>query len=319
MRTYSQGQTFSEQLAKPARIMVATDLKDSERLLPYAIAQAKTCGAHLILAHSAISAGVTAFDSAGIVMSNEELQSERRAETAVEALVVRIKAQGISCESIVTHISFPQDVLPQEARRAGAQRLIMATHGRGRMGQIALGSVAHELLSTLDIPIFVVGPYAGPGDKHATPKTILHPVSFSEGYQEGVELARNIAELYGAELILMHVLDPDLADSTNPPQSIQWAKQALDDAIRDRVTLTVPLLTHVACGSVVDEIVNTAKVRRADWIILGTKHLAKAPLLFNSIAYKVLARAEAPVLALPNKLQVNNEVAVQDEMPVAVL
>jgi len=318
MRTYSQGQTLSEQLAKPARIVVATDLKDTDLLLPYAITQAKTCGAHLTLVHAAITAGVDAFDAGGVVMTPEELRSELKAETTMADLVARIKAQGINCDSVVTHISYPEDVLPREVWRAGAQRLIMATHGRGRMGQITLGSVARELLSTLDIPIFVVGPNAGSGPRHCSPKTILHPVSFSEGYEEGVELARNIAELYGAELILMHVLDPDLGDETNPRQTVQWAKQALDDAIEDRTTLMVPLLTHVACGNVVEEILNTAAMRRADWIILGTKHLPKVPLLFNSIAYKVLAKAEAPVLALPYKVRRHKENLALEELPVAI-
>lgn len=318
MRTYSQGQTPNEQLAKPARIVVATDLKDTDLLLPHAIAQAKTCGAHLTLVHAAMTAGVDAFDAGGVVMTPEELRSELKAETAMEDLVARVKAQGISCDSVVTHISYPEDVLPREVRRAGAQRLIMATHGRGKVGQITLGSIAHELLSVLDIPIFAVGPNAGCGPRHCSPKTILHPVSFSEGYQESAEIARNIAELYGAELILMHVLDPDLGDETNPRQTVQWAKQALDDAIPDKTTLMVPLLTHVACGNVVEEILNTAAVRRADWIILGTRHLPKAPLLFNSIAYKVLARANAPVLALPNTVRQHKENFAQEEMPVAI-
>lgn len=318
MRLYSEGQTPSEQLAKPARIVVATDLKDCDLLLPHAIAQAKTCGAHLTLVHASITAGMTAFDSEGIVMSPEELKWELQAETTMENLVSEVRAQGISCDSVVTHISFPQDVLPREVRRDGAQRLIMATHGRGKMGQITLGSVAHELLSTLDIPIFAVGPYAGSGPRHCSPKTILHPISFSEGYEQGIAFARNIAELYGAELILMHVLDPDLRDSTNPKQTVQWAKKALDDAIRDRTTLMVPLLTHVACGNVVEEILNTAATHRADWIVLGTKHLPKAPLLFNSIAYKVLARAGAPVLALPHKVREHKESFAREELPVGI-
>lgn len=318
MRLYSRDQTSSEQLAKPERIMVATDLNDTDLLLPFAIAQAKTCGAHLTLIHAAPNVGVAAFAAEGIVMSPRDLESELRAEKTMERLVAQVRAQGVSCDSVLTHIAYPEEVLPREVRRTGAKRLIMATHGRGKLGQIALGSVARNLLSTLDIPIFAVGPHARSGTEPKTPRRILHPVSFSEGYEEILEFAKNIAELYEAELILVHVLDPDLENVADPRRTVRWAKQVLDDAIPDRTTHSVPLLTRVAYGNVVDEMLRAAATYRAEWIVLGTRHLGKAPLLFNSTTYKVLAKAEMPVLALPHTVHPCTEEVAQQEIPVAI-
>lgn len=317
MRTYNQVQTPSEQLAKPDQIIVATDLNDCDFLLPHAIAQAKTCGAELMLVHALLIARVPALDVYGFA------QLEDRAEEKMKELEDRVKAQGIGCSSLITHAFFPEDTVPEVALQIGAKRLIMATHGRGKMGQIALGSVAHELLSILDIPIFAVGPNAANHAEHCRPAKILHPVSFSRGYQESVEFARNIAELYGAELMLMHVLDPDLGDQIDPKRTVQWAKNALDDAIPDRTPLTVPLLTHVACGNVVDEILNTASVFQADWIVLGTKPISTkpvsyAPLFANSRAYKLMAAADIPVLTLPHRVRKEAEEFDKQEIPVAV-
>lgn len=317
MRTYNQGQTPSEQLAKPHQIIVATDLSDCDFLLPHAIAQAKTCGAQLTFVHALLMAGVPALDVYGFA------QLEDRAEEKMKELEDRVKAQGIGCSSLITHTFSPEDTLPEVALQIGAKRLIMATHGRGKMGQIVLGSVAHELLSILDIPIFAVGPNAANHTEHCRPTKILHPVSFSRGYQERVEFARNIAELYDAELMLMHVLDPDTGDQIYPKRTVQWAKDALDNAISDRTTLTVPLLTHVACGNVVDEILNTASVFRADWIVLGTKPIGTmpisyAPLFADTRAYKLMATANIPVLTLPHRVRQDVKELDKQELPVAV-
>ena len=313
MKPYNQARTGIEELAKPDQILVATDLEDCEFLLPYAVEQAKTCGAPLTLLHSLMNAGIPEFDTAGFA------EVERRAEEKMNKAVEKVRAEGVSCNSEISHTFFPEDTVPGAVRRIGAKRLIMATRGRGRIGQIMLGSVAQRLLSVLDIPIFVVGPHvdAAPEHGHFSPKRILHPVSFAQGYHESVEFARDVAELYGAQLILSHVLDPDLADKVNPRKTEQWAKNALDEAISDRTTLRVPLLTHVDCGNVIDEILHTAKVFRADWIVLGAKVFAETPIVANSIAYKLMAASKVPVLTLPHRIRRGAEKSTMEAVPVA--
>lgn len=313
MNTRNQAQSAIEEFAQPKQILVATDLADCEFLLPYAIEQAKVCSAQLTLVHSLMNAGIPEFDVAGFA------EVERKAEEKMAKAVERVKTEGISCSNQISHTFFPEDTVPAAVRRTGAKRLIMATHGRGRIGQIVLGSVAQRLLRVLDIPIFVVGPQvdADPEHKHFSPKRILHPVSFAQGYQESVEFARDVAELHGAQLILSHVLDPDLVDKVNSRRTELWAKNALDEAIADRTTLRLPLLTHVDCGNVIDEILHTAKVFRADWIVLGVNVFADTPILANSIAYKLMATANVPVLTLPHRVRPRAETSTTEEVPIA--
>lgn len=199
-------------------------------------------------------------------------------------------------------------------RETGAQRVIMASHGRGTLGQVTLGSVAHQLLSTLKVPVFVVGPKSHSQSQHCYPKRILHPVSFSGGYSDNVKFARNIAELHNAELMLMHVLDPDLPERVDPARTVQWAKNALDAAIPDRTTVAVPLFTHVACGNLVQEVLKTSATFNADWIVIGTTRSSYAPLLASSAAYKIMATMDVPVLTFPHRIQ--SVVAELEEMEI---
>lgn len=294
MRMYVQGQTLNEQFAKPGRIAVATDLGDLDFLLPHAIAQAKSCGASLILAHAVI----------GKVGSEHPGRFEMHAKD-IDTAMRKIKVEGVNCTSVIVHALLADEFLRKVVRETGAQRVIMASHGGGNLGQVTLGSVAHQLLSTLKVPVFIVGPNSLSQSKRCYPKRILHPVSFSAGYSDTVAFARNVAELHNAELMLMHVLDPDLPEEVDPARTVQWAKNALDAAIPDRTTVAVPLFTHVACGSIVKELLKTAETFRADWIVFGTTPSAYAPLFASSAAYKVMAVLDVPVLTFPHSIRSN--------------
>src|SRR5271170_6183677 len=126
-----------------------------------------------------------------------------------------LEPQGITC-NFVSRQGHAADVIREELARTGANRLIMATHGRGKLGQLALGSVAKELLASADVPVFIVGPLSHTAAVHFTPTRILHLVSLKGDYQKRVAFAFDVAKNYGAELTLLHVLDPDVEDAANP-------------------------------------------------------------------------------------------------------
>lgn len=309
MRMCLQGQTLNEQFARPGHIVVATNLGDLDFLLPHAIAQAKTCGATLTLAHA-----VTGDDSKVPFGTGHPGQFEMHAEE-LDTAMRKVKAEGVNCTSQIAHALLPDEFLHNVVRELGAQRVITASHGRGNLAQVTLGSVAHQLLSTLKVPVFVVGPKSQSQSQHCYPKRILHPVSFSGGYRDSVEFARNIAELHNAELMLIHVLDPDLPEEVDPARTVQWAKDALDSAIPDRTTVAVPLRTHVASGNIVKEILKTAATFNADWIVFGTTPSSYAPLLANSAAYKIMATLDIPVLTFPHRIRSIAAELEEMEMP----
>ena len=229
------GHTPDEQFAKPGRIVVASDLTDLDFLLPHAIAQAKAYGATLTLAHAiAVSGSRVSFR---IECPGQFEMDAQQLDMAMR----KVKAEGVNCTSQIAYAFPPDDFVHDVVGRTDAQRVIMASHGRGSLGRLTLGSVAHQLLSTSKIPAFVVGPKSLSRSQHFYPKRILHAVSLSGAYSDSVEFAYNIAELHEAELMLMHVLDPDLPEEVNPAKSVKWARKALEAAIPDKTTVAVPL------------------------------------------------------------------------------
>lgn len=283
-------------LAVPDRILVATDLTDLDYLLPHVVAQAKASGAQVTLVHAILPSDIAPVE-AWAVSSIEECKIDRDARVMLLGIARQLQAQGITCD-ISARRGHASRVIRDELGRIDATRLILGTHGRGKLGQLTLGSVAHELLSKVDIPVFVVGPHARDAVQHATPRKILHPVSLMGDYQESVDLALEIAQSYRAELTLLHVLDRDTAEEINPERTIAWAKHALEALALDGTNLVPPVHTLVTTGKLAEEILKAAAQTNADWIVLGADGGFRPWFYKESAAYKVLTVATCPVLTL---------------------
>lgn len=291
-----------EALVQPRQILMATDLCDSNYLLPIAIAQAKATGAHLTLVHAFINPALSSVSAQGLVPPDGGMDAEEFAERILAELVKRAREEGVTCDSVVRQGFSAAEALRDEVHRTGAERVIMGTHGRGRIGQLVLGSVAKSLLRSLEIPIFAVGPHVRAPEAFATPRRILHPVSLHGFYRENVEVTRRLAEFYRAELILMHSIEPDAGEESPCTRDLSWAKRQLDASVEDPSTLMVNLKTHVTYGEVIGEILESASQFEADWIVLGWNEKRRNPAFVESAAYRVMAGASMPVLTLPHHL-----------------
>jgi nucleotide-binding universal stress UspA family protein len=282
-------------LVSPKRILVATDLTDGEYLIPHAVAQARASGAAVTLIHAILPAETLPLD-AGSIAYVDWAKTEQDIHVTLLGLAAQIEFHGIECDVIAKH-GFAADVVDEEIKATRATRLIMASHGRGKWGQFMMGSVANQLLGALSIPVFVVGPKSAARPEHATPRKILHPVSLNGDYRRGVELAIELARTFNAELTLLHIPDRDVETSIHPGCTLSWAENLFATLVPNNVALEHPIQISVAFGNLVDEIRKGAARISADWIVLGVEEgLAFWPLR-ESVAYKVLAVSECPVLA----------------------
>jgi len=289
-------------LAAPDHILVATDLTDGGYLIPHVIAQAKTSHAHVTLLHAIPPVDVLPLE-AGVTSHIDEAKIERDVRATLRGLAAQIQPHGIPC-GISVRRDYPADAISAEISKTGATRLIMGTHGRRKLAQLALGSVANQLLSSLDIPVFVVGPgahdspeHVSPVPEHVTPRRILHPVSFHGDFQKSISLALDLAQVHGAELTLLHIVDPDVKEQINPERTLMWVEQAMGALVPPAEELSFRVQTRAACGDIVEEVLRAAAATRADWIVLGVDGNLPLWNLRNTTAYKVMAKAGSPVLA----------------------
>lgn len=285
-----------KEFAAPGRIAVATDLTDTEYLLRYAIAQAKASQASLVLIH-AVLPHESAPIEAGAVPYYDPLRMDRDARLMLETLAREVRGQGIECAIAVRH-GFVPDVVAEVVRNSSVGRLILGTHGRRGLRKFVLGSVARQLLETVDVPVCTIGPRAHKPTANP-PATVLHPVSLSGWHEASAALSFELAHQFGARLVLLHLIGAGAGNTRDPIRAVATATEQLSRLVPREAQSSTEIDVRVAQGPIVSEILSAADRTQADLIVLGVHAPAHSWLPGTEpAAYKILVSAPCPVLSL---------------------
>jgi nucleotide-binding universal stress UspA family protein len=181
----------------------------SELALERAAAIARRSGAHLDLIR-VMPVAYRATHSQGISPSDSVLDTDLRHATTeqLDQTAARLTAAGLS----VSHALFEGEVVPQIPARVAERRVglvVLATHGHTGWRRALLGSVAAELVR--ECPAAVLAVRAADPDAPVTTVAsdpVVLPFDGSERDTDALELARMVAELLPAELVLLNVIAP---------------------------------------------------------------------------------------------------------------
>jgi nucleotide-binding universal stress UspA family protein len=282
-----------EKVVRPTRILVATDFTDREKLVPHVIAQAQATGADVILVH-AITPEPPPFTEGGGFFFPAEPRDDRFDGDLLAEMAEQIEAQGVKCTTVLKH-GYPRGIIQAAIDEKSGLRLIMGSHGRGKLAQFALGSVAGQLLGRVEIPLFIVGPHCAGCSDQARPKRILHPVSMNGEYRRGVEIAMELARMYGAEVTMLHVTDRETERAMNEGLALSWAEKIFDDLNPEEGKTRPSVKVSVAFGERVQHICGQATSLKTDWIVMGVDEGHDFWPLMETTAYRTLAAVNCPV------------------------
>jgi nucleotide-binding universal stress UspA family protein len=282
--------------AAPGKIVVATDLTDTEYLLPHAIAQAKAANASLILVHAVLPHESMPVET-GAVPYYDPLRMDRDARLMLDSLARDIRGQGIDCITAVRH-GFVPDIVAEVVRNSGAGRLILGTHGRRGLKKFVLGSVARQLLEIIDVPVCTVGPRAHKKINEAA-TTILHPVSLAGMHESSAALSISLGRQFSAQVLLLHIIMPGAAVSRDPAAAISAATAELQKLIPEKAREWTHVRAQIGHGNIVQEILAAAQEAQAGLLVLGVHAPAHSWLPGTEpAAYKILVSAPCPVISL---------------------
>lgn len=280
----------------PKNLVVASDLRDIDQLVPHVIAQARASLAQVSLVHAIPPPGSNQLHNIEITEESVEAQAHLRLTEVAKT----IEQHGISCR-ITVRRGLVQEVVAKEIERTGATRLMIGTHAHGLSGQDILGVVANVLIKTIPLPIYVVGPRARSYDGHV--RRMLHPVSMRGRCKQHLDFASALAQACRARLTLLHVLPTHVAKSPYCEELCEEAKQSLIAMLpRDfMVTEMVDIVVHA--GLLAHEITSTALANDSNLIVMGIEHDYPWWSRSNSAAYQVISDARCAVLTLRECLQ----------------
>ncbi len=283
--------------AAPGKIVVATDLTDTEYLLPHAISQAKASGASLVIVHAVLPHESMPVET-GAIPYYDPLRMDRDARLLLDSIARDLRSQGVECTAAVRH-GFVPDIIADVVKNSGAGRLIVGTHGRRGLKKFVLGSVARQLLEIVEVPVCTVGPRAHKKMPESLLGTVLHPVSLAGLHETSAALSIALGRQFGSQVMLLHVLTAGPATARDPVGSIALATRQLERLIPENARAWTKVQARIAEGSVVQEILSAAQETQAGLIVLGVHAPAHSWLPGTEpAAYKILVSAPCPVISL---------------------
>jgi nucleotide-binding universal stress UspA family protein len=139
-------------------------------------------------------------------------------------------------------------------------------------------------------------------------RSILCPVDLSKQSGQALLWASAIAHYRGAELTVLSVLEPLLAQAAGIRLGVDLTRTEVKPALREFVEATLPEGVHrasqlrieVTAGDPSEAILQTGRRLKAGLIVMGTHGLGGfRKLILGSTTEQVLRRTEWPVLAVP--------------------
>jgi nucleotide-binding universal stress UspA family protein len=266
--------------------------------MPHAIAQAKLSGARLILVHVIEPSYLRKNPQEGLpfVLPGPGLQA---VQERLAGVVKWCQRAGVLCEPIALK-GLPVEQIKALLQKQPIDRVLVGTKSDGVIGRLLNGSVAEDLLHSIDVPVHVLGPHVPQtirnGDK---PSSIVFAASLQDGTEASAKLAIELASLYASRLTLLHVMPGKAKTEEGRHRRRQQCEEGLRGLITNEVNLWCSIVIKVREGDPAEEILAEARAFAAELIILGAKEASKGSrLLAEGVLHRVIAESTIPVLSL---------------------
>jgi nucleotide-binding universal stress UspA family protein len=318
------------------RILVPLDGSPlAEKILPEVVELATLHTSEVILLRVAL-----AHTFPGADQTEAQVRAVEEAEGYLADVRQRLAAGKIQVSSAVRYGHAAEEIL-DHAQSRSVGLIAMSTHGRSGLRRWVLGSVAEAVLRAAPVPVLLLRAelpasavalsgattpaparaVAGIGDERPEAgapgaelgasyfRHILCPVDFSPHSDRAMAYAGALAQRFGADLTVLHVIyDPlDITCSHIPHPPLENLRGEMvrdaEHVLQGRVGRTLPLLPRaksvVVAGPPFKQIIRYAREHRADLIVMGTQGLSGLDrLIMGSTAERVVRMAPCPVLSI---------------------
>lgn len=269
-------------------ILVSTDFsKNSDNAIRFALEINKKIRAKVILFHS-YAIPVMAGDIPAFMPSDDELKKE--AQQAISQ--VRIKCQddfpGMDIESLL-NAGYAEDEIPRAALEKKADLIVMGTRGASGLRELLIGSITAAVMNDTECPVLAIPEDAGFNGLHK----IVFATNYADNDFENIEKVVDLARLFDAEVILLHVSTGEL-DTAYEYAAIETFKERIrSDSQYEKVSFKLLESREVIDGLnfYLDEI-------RANMIVMSMHHRTFFQKIVNRSKTKKMAfHTHIPLLA----------------------
>ncbi len=236
------------------------------------------------------------------VVAEGGLREQAAAFRAAALHEVRARIETALCNAVPWDVlhdlevreGWPPAVLDDEARATDAELLVLGAKQHTALGRWLGGSTVHNLVRMLRTPMLVVG--APP----AAIRRILVSVDASPAARPTLEFAQRFADLFDAELRVLHVIEPlPILPETPPPVNPNLYERFLEEECEQKIwPLVSPDVEKVIRRAAPDTgIIAEAQTWQADMVIVGSHGKGfMERMLVGSVTERLLNQLPAPLL-----------------------
>lgn len=142
------------------KILVPLDCSDlAERALPRAVETARQHDAEVILL-TAIRPSMSSYTDqmtlAGVTGISDQIRPD--AESYLKGLRYQLRKEGVKTDCVIVESHDPARAICQVARQEAVDLVVMSSHERKGLARLLHGSVAHQIMRRLNVPVMLVRP-----------------------------------------------------------------------------------------------------------------------------------------------------------------
>ena len=195
---------------KIQKILATTDFSDqSLPAVRFALALGGKNGASVSLLHLVeLASSLSGMEA--VVLARTDAEVAALVQTKLEALAQREAGSNGKVTSVV-RTGKPFHEITLAASERAADLIVIATHGYTGAKHILLGSTAERVVRHAPGPVLTIPTRTMPNRTGKAPpftlKKIVVPIDFSDISKDALPWATVLAEQFGAELVLLHVVE----------------------------------------------------------------------------------------------------------------
>jgi nucleotide-binding universal stress UspA family protein/predicted transcriptional regulator len=283
----------------------------AEAALPWAAHLARIHGFSVVLARAirwpVMAASPMGGDYLTPQMYGDILAAERgEATDYLDRVRGRLARDGVAAEAAIREGDAADGILDLAAE-TDAYAIVMATHGRGGMTRVILGSVAERVLQQATVPVLLVRAGTAQEARQPALDRLLVPLDGSPLAELALELARDLAPT-GGTLVLVRVEEPVVravgggatAETVLDEVATQRVADQAEEYLRQlagSIADGLEVVTEARVGPPADEILEATDAHYAGLLVMSTHgRTGPARWLLGSVADQIVRRFDGPVL-----------------------
>jgi nucleotide-binding universal stress UspA family protein len=278
-------------------ILFATDFSQvADAAAPIAIQIARRYGAKVYGVH------VNQFENYALASPEAWSAMAQAAEKEAKEHNQHLEEQinGVEHEVVIAEGNI-SEVISNLIQQKEIDLVVLGTRGRKGLGKALLGSVAEQILRQASCPVLTVGPHVNLwSDEYAKMREILYATDLVTDTPIAAPYAISLAQENQALLVLLHVIEnPKPGDLVDSPEGVNLKVRKLHQVVTEQAGLWCEPNYIVEQGPAAEKILDVAKRRHTDLIVLGVRPAKGLATHLNiGTVHKVVSQATCPVLTV---------------------